>query len=131
MPSSPGNGERLGWGWDAGIQLRGSGGLSPSTPLIISHNIVTDNFNGITLVQSPSPDACPNKANHEGRYGPCRIQNVVVEDNYVTMSQGATGEFQDGQDGPETDNSIFTSWNNHWLQNNYCVASAVTPLTAI
>ena len=124
MPSSPGNGERLGWGWDAGIQLRGSGGLSPSTPLIISHNIVTDNFNGITLVQSPSPDACPDKASHEGRYGPCRIQNVVVEDNYITMSQGATGEFADGTD---SDNSIFTSWNNRWLQNNYCVTSAVHP----
>jgi parallel beta-helix repeat protein len=124
MPSAPGNGQVQGWGWDAGIQLRASGGLSPSAPLTISHNIVTDNFNGISLLQSPSPNACTNKTNHEGLYGPCRIQNVVVENNDITMSQGATGAFQDGKG---TNNSIFRSWNNLWLNNNYCVASAIHP----
>jgi len=125
MPSAPGNEQGQQWGWYAGIQLRASGGLSPSKPLIISHNIVTDNFNGISLIQSPSPDACPNRANDEGLYGPCRIRNVIVEDNDITMSQGATGGFQDG-DGTDSD-FIFTSWNNHWVGNNYCVASAVHP----
>jgi parallel beta-helix repeat protein len=125
MPSAPGNGEGQGWGWYAGIQLRASGGLSPATPLVISHNIVADNFNGISLIQSPSPNACPNKANDEGLYGPCLTRNVLVEDNYITMSQGATGEFQDGN-GADS-NFIFTSWNNRWLDNNYCVISATHP----
>jgi parallel beta-helix repeat protein len=122
MPSSPGGGQRLGWGWDAGIQLRGSGALSSSSPLVISHNTVTNNFNGITLLQSPQPNACPSKANDEGLYGPCYIQNVIVENNSITMSQGTTGGFQDG-----TSNSIFTSRKNQWVNNHYCVASAVHP----
>jgi hypothetical protein len=122
MPSAPHGGEHKGWGWDAGIQLRASGGLSASSPLIIARNTVTDNYNGITLIQSPSPDACPDKSNHEGFYGACRIQNVIVEDNGITMSQGAAGAMQDG-----ADDSIFRSWNNRWVNNHYCVASAGHP----
>ena len=53
MPSSPGGGQRLGWAWDAGIQLRRSGALSASSPVIISRNTVTNNYNGISLIQSP------------------------------------------------------------------------------
>jgi hypothetical protein len=120
MPSAPGTSK--GWGWDAGIQLRASGGLSPSSPLVISGNTVIDNYNGITLIQSPSPDACPNEHNHEGLYGPCRIQNVIVEGNRITMSQGTTGAMQDG-----AGNSLFTSWNNRWMNNHYCVASVNHP----
>lgn len=119
MPSSPGGGNRQGWGWDAGIQIRASGGLSPSSPLLISHNRVTNNYNSIILIQS-YPYPCSDKG--EGRYGPCRTRNVIVEANNITMDQGATGEFQDGKD-----NSIFVSWNNRWLNNRYCVASAVHP----
>jgi parallel beta-helix repeat protein len=122
MSSAPGKARDQGWGWYAGIQLRASGGLSPSSPLIIAGNKVIDNFNGITLVQSPSPDACDNTLNGEGLYGPCRIRNVIVENNYITMSQGSTGGLQDG-----TNNSIFTSWNNHWRNNHYCVTSPVDP----
>ena len=122
MRSAPGSGKNQGWGWEAGIQLRASGGLSPTSPLIISGNTVIDNFNGITLLQSPSPNACPKKLGYKDLYGPCRIQNVTVKDNDITMSQGATGEMQDG-----TNESIFTSWNNQWENNHYCVASASHP----
>ena len=122
MSSAPGSDKGQGYGWDAGIQLRASGALSPSSPVIISDNIVTDNFNGITLIQSPSPNACRNKFLDEGRYGPCNVRNVIVENNYITMSQGMTGEMQDG-----TNNSIFTSWNNRWVNNHYCVTSLVHP----
>ena len=121
MPSSPGGGQRLGWGWDAGIQLRGSGALSSSSPALIEHNTVTNNYNGITLLQSPQPNAC-NARNGEGAYGPCLVRNVLVENNAITMSRGWTGGAQDG-----TDNSIFTSRNNQWIDNNYCVASATHP----
>jgi parallel beta-helix repeat protein len=122
MPSAPGSGQGQGWGWDAGIQLRASGGQSPSSPLVISGNTVADNFNGITLIQSPSPDACTNAGNQEGLYGACRIQNVIVKDNRITMTQGTTGELQDGKN-----NSIFTSWGNRWVDNHYCVTSADHP----
>ena len=29
-------------------------------------------------------------------YSPCNVQNVLVENNWITMSQGATGAYQDG-----------------------------------
>ena len=53
---------------------------------------------------------------------PVSVQNVIIEKNYITMSQGWSGAAQDG-----TDNSIFTSRNNQWIANNYCVASATHP----
>jgi parallel beta-helix repeat protein len=115
MPSSPGGGQRLGWGWDAGIQLRESGALSASRPLTISHNTVTDNYNGISLIQSPV-SGCTGEG--EGKYGPCLVRNVLVEGNAITMRRGSTGEFQDG-----AGNSIFTTRNNIFKDNYYCVAS--------
>jgi parallel beta-helix repeat protein len=119
MPSAPGGGQRLGWAWDAGIQVRESGGLSSSSPLLISHNTVTDNYNGISLIQSPA-SGCTGKG--EGQYGPCKVQNVLVENNWITMSQGATGAYQDG-----AGNGIFSTWNNRFADNDYCVSSAAHP----
>jgi parallel beta-helix repeat protein len=119
MPSSPHGGNRQGWAWDAGIQLRRSGGLSSSTPVIISGNVVTDNYNGISLIQSPISD-CTEKV--IPWHGPCKIQNVLVENNWITMSQGATGAYQDG-DG----NGIFTDQHNVFRDNHYCVASETHP----
>ena len=86
MPSSPGGGARLGWAWDAGIQLRESGALTASAPVIISGNKVAHNYNGISPIQSPRT-GCGQAV---GMYGPCRVQNVLVENNWITMTQGAT-----------------------------------------
>ena len=119
MPSSPHGGNRQGWAWDAGIQLRRSGGLSVSTPVIISDNIVTNNYNGISLIDSPVSD-CTEKA--IPWYGPCKVQNVLVENNWITMSQGATGAYQDGEG-----DSIFTDQHNVFRDNHYCVASSIHP----
>jgi parallel beta-helix repeat protein len=119
MPSSPGEGNRQGWAWDAGIQLRETGSLSASAPLIISGNVVANNYNGISLIQSPSSGCVGGGA---GRYGPCNVQNVLVENNWITMTQGATGAYQDG-----AGNGIFTTQNNHFRNNHYCVASASHP----
>jgi len=116
MPSSPGGGERLGWAWDAGIQIRRSGGLSASSPMIISGNTVANNYNGISLIESPR-QSCGT-----GKYAPCNVQNVLIEDNWVTMSQGATGAYQDG-----AGNAIFTTQNNIFYNNHYCVVSASHP----
>jgi parallel beta-helix repeat protein len=119
MPSSPGGGQRNGWAWDAGIQLRESGALNASSPLIISHNTVTNNYNGITLIQSPA-SGCTGEG--EGKYGPCNVQNVLVKDNVIIMSRGSTGEFQDG-----AENGIFTAQHNIFQDNHYCVTSIVHP----
>ena len=121
MPSSPGGGNRQGWAWDAGIQLRRSGGLSASAPAIISGNIVADNYNGISLIESPRVDpACTEKG--VAWHGPCTVQNMLVENNWITMTQGATGAWQDG-----AGNGIFTSQNNVFRDNHYCVASEIPP----
>ena len=119
MPSSPGGGNRQGWGWDAGIQLRETGSVSASSPLIISGNIVANNYNGISLIQSPR-SGCPGHG--AGLYGPCEVQNVLVENNWITMTQGATGAYEDG-----AGNGIFTDQNNVFRNNHYCVSSATHP----
>jgi len=119
MPSSPGGGDRQGWAWDAGIQLRRSGALSVSAPLIISGNRVANNYNAISLIESPSSD-CPEQS--MAWHGPCNVQNVLVENNWITMAQGATGAFQDG-----AGNAIFTNQNNIFRNNRYCVTSAIHP----
>jgi parallel beta-helix repeat protein len=119
MPSSPHGGNRQGWAWDAGIQLRRSGALSASAPLIISGNIVANNYNAISLIESPR-SGCTNRT--ISWYGICKVQNVLVKNNWITMSQGATGAYQDGDS-----NDIFTDQNNVFRDNHYCVASANHP----
>ena len=120
MPSSPGGGGRPGWAWNAGIQLRRSGAQSASAPLIISGNIVANNYNAISLVESPRSGCTPIQG--LPWYGPCNVQNVLVENNWITMTQGATGAYQDG-----AGNGIFTSQNNVFRDNHYCVASFIPP----
>ena len=119
MPWSLGGGNRQGWAWDAGIQLRRSGGLSASAPLIIAGNIVANNYNAISLIESPI-SGCTDKT--IAWYGPCTVQNVLVENNWITMTQGATGAYQDG-----AGNGVFRNQNNVFRGNHYCVASATHP----
>ena len=120
MPSSPGGGNRQGWAWDGGITLRETGSISASEPLVISGNIVADNYNGISLVQSPASGCAGLQG--AGLYGPCNIKNVLVENNWITMTQGATGAYQDG-----AGDGIFKAQNNVFRGNHYCVSSAAHP----
>jgi parallel beta-helix repeat protein len=120
MPSSPGGGGRPGWAFGAGIQLRRSGGLSASKPVIISGNIVANNYNGISLIESPRAGCTPTRG--LPWYGPCKVQNVLVENNWIAMTQGATGAWQDGEG-----NGIFASQNVVFQNNHYCVASVSHP----
>jgi parallel beta-helix repeat protein len=124
MPSSPGGGMKQGWLWNAGIQLRGSGALTSASPLVISANLVKNNYNGIGLLQSPNnpygKGAC-NPGVGEGAYGTCLVQNVFVQNNTIIESQGATGLVQDGYG-----NSIFSD-NNHFTANHYTVGSTCCP----
>jgi parallel beta-helix repeat protein len=119
MPSSPGGGNRQGWAWDAGIQIRRSGALSASQPLIISGNIVANNYNAISLIESPR-SGCTDQI--IARHDTCNVQNVLVENNWITMTQGATGAYQDG-----AGDGIFTNQNNVFRNNHYCVASYIHP----
>lgn len=121
MPTSPGGGQRLGWAWDAGIQLRLSQSLDAEHPLLISRNTLENNYNSITLIDSPS-SGCTNRALDEGAYGFCGVENVLVVNNGITMTQGSVGAFQDG-----AGDGIFTSQNNHFESNRYCIASEAPP----
>ena len=119
--TSQGGGQELGWLWNAGIQLRSSGALSPASPILISGNTVADNYNGIALLDSPAT-GCTNANLNEGAYGPCRIQNILVENNVVSMKEGGTGLVQDG-----SGYSVFTSQNVRFRNNTYHVSSATHP----
>ena len=119
ISSSPGGGAKPGWAFGAAIQLRRSGCINGATCLI-ANNTVYDNYNGITLIESPRSGCTPSHG--LPWYGPCKVQNVLVENNWITMSQGATGGWQDGEG-----NGIFTSQNNVFRDNRYCVASAIPP----
>jgi parallel beta-helix repeat protein len=120
LSTSPGGGQNNGWLWDAGIQLRESGALSASSPILISGNAVTNNYNGISLIESPA-SGCTNSSLNEGAYGPCHIQNVLVQNNVVTMSTGATGAVQDGEG-----EAIFASRNVQFIGNTYHIGSTVS-----
>jgi parallel beta-helix repeat protein len=113
--TSQGGGQRLGWLWDGGIQLRSSQSMDPANPILIEGNTVTDNYNGITLLDSPAK-GCTNTGLEEGRYsnGTCRLRNVLVRNNTVTMREGATGAAQDGGNG-----GLFTTANVKWTGNQY------------
>lgn len=82
-------------------------------PKLVRRPCVILSYNGISLVESPPGNACPGY----GTYGPYHTQNVLVKNNTITMSQGATGAFQDG-DGPW----IYTTRNNHFQNNIYHVS---------
>jgi parallel beta-helix repeat protein len=118
MPSSPGGGQKLGWLFDAAIQLRLSQSLDPTTPLLISGNTLVNNYNSIALIQSPV-SGCTNTSLNEGAYGACTVKNVLVQNNNVTLSQGATGAVEDGA-GP----GVFTSQNNQFVNNTYSTAAS-------
>ena len=89
---------------------------------MITDNIVANNYNGIALIDSPARNACPNRGNDEGAYGPCRTQNITVENNEVTMTEGATGVVQDG-----ASSAVFTTQNLRWRNNTYHVSNAIHP----
>lgn len=117
MATAPGGGEQLGWMWDAGIQLRSSQGLTSSSPLVIANNTVTNNYNGIALIDSPAGGST-NTELGEGEYGPTMLKNILVQNNIVTMNTGATGVVQDGRGSV-----VFTGSNLVFVGNQYHVSA--------
>ena len=109
--SGNGFGTHQGWAWDAGIQIQSSGG----TKLIeIADNVVVNNYNGITLVDSG------NRAwDQPAPHGPHIVQNVWVHDNTISMSASqTTGAVDD-----DNNLTIFTRNHNRFDANTYYVDS--------
>ncbi|MGH3331013.1 MAG: right-handed parallel beta-helix repeat-containing protein [Nocardioidaceae bacterium] len=106
-----GNGRRhKGWAWDAGIQIQSSGG---TTRIEVSHNVVTGNANGITLI-----DSGHRAGERPAPHGLHVVRNVWVHDNTVTMFPGqVTGAVQDTGDP-----AIFTN-DNRFDANTYHLPS--------
>jgi parallel beta-helix repeat protein len=91
------------WLSRAGIQVTNSPNVK------IHDNTVTNNANGIGVMQSAGYD--------NGPYGPNVVQNLEVYANEVTMHVGRTGLAQN-----VGDRSIYTSLNNRFDRNIYFLA---------
>lgn len=107
-----GNGRRRkGWAWDAGIQIQSSGG---NRLIEIARNVVTDNANGITLI-----DSGRRRTEQPAPHGRHLVRNVWVHDNVVTMSADQlTGAVED-----TGDLGIFRSGHNRFDSNTYILDS--------
>ena len=140
MPQSPNGGEKMGWLMDAGIQLRRSGAVNPpsmlppagwpgSGKLLIANNIVTNNYNGITFLEFPPNGGQDNPVLPDGAPTLNLSQNILVENNSITMSQGSTGGVVDGSGagGSEGNDAVFQNLNNHFVNNTYHVSSISHP----
>jgi len=81
----------------------------------VANNTVTNSMNGIGGIMS-------NRGN--GTNGlPYEIQNLNVHDNTITQTTGtAAGIAVQGG----LDNSVFTSWNNHFQNNTFILATPAT-----
>lgn len=142
MPASPNGGQKLGWLQDAGIQLRSSGAVNPpSMPppagwpsvgiLLIANNTVTNNYNGVTLLESSTDgnaggDPADTKL-PDGTPAPRYLQNILVRDNTITMSQGTTGAVANGTGVAAAWNTGFMTRNNHFEHNTYHVSNLTHP----
>lgn len=96
-----------GWLGHSGIQVTNSPNVE------IYGNTVTNNMNGIGVMETSGyPD---------GPFGPLHVQNLYVHDNVVTMQSGTTGVAQN-----VGDLSVFTSWNNRFVNNSYVLGATAT-----
>lgn len=118
MPTAPAGGENLGWMWNAGIQVRSCRPVNSGLPIIIENNIVIDNYNGISLMDSPFP---ATTGPPEALYGELYLGNVVVQNNYISQNTGASGVVQDSRGA-----AVFTD-NPLWTGNTYHTSGAHPP----
>jgi parallel beta-helix repeat protein len=89
------------WLWGAGIVVAASPNVE------IHDNELVNNADGIAGIQQ-------NRSDAPAAHGPMVVENLYVHDNRVTMAQGHTGLVQD-----IGDNSVFTSRNNRFVNNEY------------
>ncbi|MBT8166165.1 MAG: right-handed parallel beta-helix repeat-containing protein [Acidimicrobiia bacterium] len=89
------------WLWGAGIVVAASPNVE------VHDNELVDNADGIAGIQQ-------NRSDAPAAYGPMIVKNLHVHDNRITMTEGETGVVRD-----TGDNSIFTSRNNRFVNNEY------------
>lgn len=87
--------------WGAGILVNSSPGIS------IYGNIVKNCANGIGGIQTDRGS---------GAYGPYLIQNLSVHDNSIYQAAGTAEGIVKAS---AYDNSVYTSWNNHFQNDTY------------
>lgn len=109
-----------GWGWDAGI------GIHETPNVEVDANTVTDNFNGIVIVQQCRTVACGDPYAPPGGF---IAHDVFVHDNVVTQrnNAGCDGAFAGGGVQDVGDTAIFTSRNNVWVHNTYFLGTNPAP----
>jgi hypothetical protein len=106
---------RNGWGssnymtWPDGSGIQ----VNSSSDVEVFGNILTDNANGVGIIQSPRGN---------GLYGPYIVQNLYVHDNAITQPSGFTGAMQD-----VGDDAVFTQRNNRFQHNTYFLATNGAP----
>lgn len=92
--------------------------ISSSQDIEIYGNNVIDNYYGIFLWDA-------NRSHSPGfLYGPWETRNVSVHDNYIKISSGMVGLQQIGWVDPTTS---YTSKNNHFENNKYCLLTTGLP----
>jgi len=104
--------------WNAGIAVHASSNVE------IYGNTVSGNFAGIVAVQQ-------NRSADPAMYGPHLVQNLYVHDNTITQTDAPSGIYQTsaaaGIAQDTGDNSVFTSWNNRFVNNTYYLGSNPWP----
>jgi hypothetical protein len=88
--------------WGAGILILASSNVE------IHDNTVTNSMNGIGIQQTSRGSSTSGV--------PYLAKNISVHNNVITQRTGAAAGIVKGQ---TFDNSIFTSWNNHFQSNKY------------
>jgi parallel beta-helix repeat protein len=99
-----GGAERLpGWG-DSGIRV------AASRDVVIFGNVLIGNTNGVMLIQQQRNDS-PSK------YGPHELDNIIIHDNDITMTDNLTGMVDDTGDKNLYSRNIRFSNNTYRLAN--------------
>jgi hypothetical protein len=103
-----------GWLWDAGIGIHESNGVE------VYGNTLTENFNGIAIVQQRRDATTGDVYAPTGGY---LAQNVYVHDNTVYQRNGGVS----GAANDLGDTATFLTRNNRWVTNTYYLGANARP----
>jgi hypothetical protein len=105
---------RNGWLWDAGI------GVHESRDVEVYGNTLTENFNGIAIVQQRRDSTTHDIYAPAGGY---LAQNVYVHDNTLYQRNGGAS----GAANDLGDLATFNTANNRWVHNTYFLGTNPAP----
>ena len=112
-----------GWLWDAGI------GIHASPDVEVYGNTLTENFQGIVIIQQPRNVSTGDSYAPSGGF---IAQNIYVHDNIVYQrtfggANGGDGSVGAGAANDAGDTATFTSRNNRWANNTYYLGTNTRP----